>query len=164
MIKEIICEAKRAKFIIYTNPNNSTGNNAYVAVGAYDVNKIVRDAKEYPGSCAILYQGQGTNDDLQKAKAMFHDYRFNSKVTIDESILTEGRIYPERCEVEHTYLVGYRRHEFEAKFKGWVSRADKTPRMKWADKDGTTWEAYMFNGVMSVGTSADPLMIFKEIN
>lgn len=80
--KSVINEARKVKFILYTNPNNVT-NNAYIAIGP-EVKEVLSDARRYPDSYNILYQGSGTNDDLQKAKRMFSDYKFNSSITIDE--------------------------------------------------------------------------------
>ena len=70
----------RKKFVLYTNPNNSTSR-AYIAVGT-DVKDVLRDAREYPGSYSILYQATGTNEDLQKAKSMFSNYSFDSSIEI----------------------------------------------------------------------------------
>jgi predicted HTH transcriptional regulator len=70
-------EAKKEKFILYTNPNNSTSA-GYVAIGADDVREVLKDAKEYSDSYRILYQGSGTQEDFMKAKQMFSDYWFGS--------------------------------------------------------------------------------------
>ena len=86
-VNESLNEGKKQKFLLYTNPNNST-NRAYVAIGAADVREVLSDAKRYSDSYRILYQGNGTQDDLVKAKRMFTDYQFGNE-SIDES-LNEG--------------------------------------------------------------------------
>jgi hypothetical protein len=78
-------EAKKVKFVLYTNPGNSTSA-GYVAIGTEDVREVLSDAKRYSDSYKILYQGSGTQADLVKAKNMFSDYSFGNK-SIDESIL-----------------------------------------------------------------------------
>ena len=80
-------EAKRSKFLLYTNPGNST-NSAYIAIGAEDVREVQRDARTYRDSYKILYQGTGTQEDLEKATKRFSNYSFG-KASIDES-LNEG--------------------------------------------------------------------------
>ena len=77
-------KSKRRKFVLYTNPNNVT-NKAYVAIGE-DVKDVLSDSREYPGSYYILYKGTGTNEDLQKAKAMYSNYSFSN----DETIMATG--------------------------------------------------------------------------
>jgi len=74
-----------------------------------------------------------------------------------------GKLYPEDCIPEKTYLIGYRAHEWKSIFKGW-KLSSKKPVMLWQDTDDTnTWESYMFHGQMCVGTSADLLKIIDEI-
>ena len=75
---------KRRKFVLYTNPNNIT-NNAYVTIGDR-VKNVLSSARLYPGSYEILYQAIGTNADLDKAKALFPNYKFNS----EEKIMKTG--------------------------------------------------------------------------
>jgi uncharacterized protein (DUF302 family) len=77
-------EAKKQKFVLYTNPNNST-DRGYVVIGAADVREILSDAKKYSDSYKILYQGTGTQADLVKAKQMFGDYRFGEE-SIEEAV------------------------------------------------------------------------------
>lgn len=67
----------KQKFILYTNPNNIT-NAAYAAYGALDVNGILRYSKSFPDSYHILYSGRGTNDDINKAKQLFPQYKFTN--------------------------------------------------------------------------------------
>lgn len=67
----------KAKFLLYTNPNNIT-NNAYIVVGNDEVRNVIQSSKKYPGSYNILYQGKGTNSDLQKIKSMYSNYVFNN--------------------------------------------------------------------------------------
>ena len=87
MLESAVTEAKKQKFVLYTNPGNST-NAGYIAIGAADVREILSDAKNYSDSCKILYQGSGTQADLLKAKQMFSDYRFGNE-SIDESTTNE---------------------------------------------------------------------------
>ena len=84
LAESTINEAKKQKFVLYTNPNNST-DRGYVVIGAADVREILSDAKKYSDSYKILYQGTGTQDDLVKAKNMFSDYRFGEE-SIDETV------------------------------------------------------------------------------
>ena len=84
LAESTINEAKKQKFVLYTNPGNSTSA-GYIAIGAADVREVLSDAKNYSDSCKILYQGTGTQDDLVKAKNMFSDYRFGDE-SIDEAI------------------------------------------------------------------------------
>jgi uncharacterized protein (DUF302 family) len=77
-------EAKKQKFVLYTNPNNST-DRGYVVIGAAEVREVLSDAKKYSDSYKILYQGTGTQADLVKAKQMFGDYRFGEE-SIDEAV------------------------------------------------------------------------------
>ena len=83
-IKESLNEGKKEKFLLYTNPGNST-DRAYVVIGAADVREVLSDSKRYRDSYQILFQGSGTQDDLIKAKNMFSNYRFGDE-SIDESI------------------------------------------------------------------------------
>ena len=72
--EQYLNESKKTKFLLYTNPNNIT-NFAYTAIGS-KVKDILNRAKLYPDSYEILYQGTGTNDDLQKAISRFSEYKF----------------------------------------------------------------------------------------
>jgi hypothetical protein len=65
----------KVKFILYTNPNNVT-NRAYLISGAKEVREVLRNAREYTGSYQILYQGKGNEEEQQKAKELFSNYRF----------------------------------------------------------------------------------------
>jgi hypothetical protein len=88
-----IAEAKKVKFVLYTNPGNSTSA-GYVAIGAEDVREVLSDAKRYSDSYKILYQGSGTQADLVKAKNMFSNYSFGNESideNTDESIVTEAK-------------------------------------------------------------------------
>ena len=71
---------KRKKFLLYTNPNNIT-NMAYVALGD-SIKRVMQSSRAYPDSYTILYTAMGTNEDLQKAKAMFSNYSFTNDITI----------------------------------------------------------------------------------
>ena len=86
-LNESLNEGKKQKFLLYTNPGNST-DRGYVAIGA-DVREVLSDAKKYSDSYKILYQGSGTQADLLKAKQMFSDYRFGNE-SMDESISYES--------------------------------------------------------------------------
>ena len=66
---------KKEKFVLYTNPNNTTSR-AYVTIGNYEVNDLLRSSRQYPGSYDILYQGRGTSSDIEKIKQEFRNYRF----------------------------------------------------------------------------------------
>lgn len=83
-VNESLNEGKKEKFLLYTNPGNST-DRAYVVIGAADVREVLSDSKRYRDSYQILFQGSGTQDDLVKAKNMFSTYRFGDE-SIDESI------------------------------------------------------------------------------
>lgn len=83
-------EAKKEKFLLYTNPNNST-NRAYVAIGSAKVKDVMSSARKYSGSYQILHQGNGTNDDLQKAIKVFGNYNFGD-VSIAEGFLGEAKL------------------------------------------------------------------------
>jgi len=74
----------RKKFLLYTNPNNVT-NRGYVAIGE-DVKDVLRSSRDYKDSYTILYQGTGTNEDLQKAKSMYSNYSFGNH----EEIMATG--------------------------------------------------------------------------
>jgi hypothetical protein len=87
-LTENLNEAGKEKFLLYTNPGNST-NRAYVAIGSSDVKEVLSDSRKYRDSYLILHQGSGTQDDLIKAKRMFSNYRFGDETigeSIDESI------------------------------------------------------------------------------
>ena len=60
-----------------------------------------------------------------------------------------------------SYLLGYRNNTWTSTFKGWALEGGE-PRMLWEDPDGMAWEAYLYNGVVSVGTSADTLKVFGK--
>ena len=81
-----------------------------------------------------------------------------------EKYLTEarGKLFPDDCKVGSTYTVGYRSDKWDATFEGWEIK-NNLPRMKWTDEEVGEWDAYMFEGKMSVGSSADPLIIYAEV-
>lgn len=66
---------KKKKFILYTNPNNVT-NRAYSAIGAADVRQVKKDSRTYSGSYRILFEGTGTDADIEQTKAIFSNYSF----------------------------------------------------------------------------------------
>jgi hypothetical protein len=68
-------KTRRTKFLLYTNPNNVTSC-AYTATGAREVREVLQSAREYPDSYKILYQGTGTEEDMQSACKQFSYYRF----------------------------------------------------------------------------------------
>lgn len=80
-----------------------------------------------------------------------------------EHFLTEarGRFYPEDCKTGMKYTVGYRNNTWDATFIGWEIK-DEKPRMKWEDDEIGEWDAYMFEGRMCVGSSADELKIISR--
>lgn len=63
--------------------------------------------------------------------------------------------------VGKTYTIGYRTQRWISTFLGWELQGGE-PYMKWKDEDGTTWEAYIFDGFVAVGSSADPLLVLSE--
>ena len=99
---------KRKKFLLYTNPNNIT-NKAYVALGD-SIKSVMQSSREYPGSYTILYTAMGTNEDLQKAKAMFSNYSFTNDITImkDGGEVTEvdtfNKMLDELDDLTNSYL------------------------------------------------------------
>jgi hypothetical protein len=97
-LKVKVDEAKKVKFVLYTNPGNLTSA-GYVAIGTEDVREVLSDAKRYSDSYKILYQGSGTQADLVKAKNMFSDYSFGNK-SIDESTAYSCDTCGERAEHE----------------------------------------------------------------
>jgi hypothetical protein len=55
--------------------------------------------------------------------------------------------------------VGYRHHRWQSTFVGWVLE-DGVPRAQFRDNDrDTVWEAYLFEGRICVGSSADTLIV-----
>jgi len=86
-------KSPRKKFILYTNPNNTT-NRAYIAVGD-KVKDVLSGSRKYPGSYSILHQGTGTNEDLQKAKSVYSNYTFDDSITImaKGGPANDGRIF-----------------------------------------------------------------------
>ena len=61
------------------------------------------------------------------------------------------------------YKVGYGRHVWESRFEGWTIENNE-PYMNWTDmKNGDPWSAYIYDGVVSVGSSANPLLIHGEV-
>ena len=90
-VNENLNEAKKEKFLLYTNPNNTT-NRAYVAIGSEKVKSVTQGARQYAGSYEILYGPvKGDNADLQKAISMWSDYNFGDAV-IREGELTEAEV------------------------------------------------------------------------
>ena len=83
---------------------------------------------------------------------------------------SKSKLQAEDLEPEKIYQLGYRKHVWVAKFLGWELDEEKKPIMKFIDivdgkpEQDNIYHAYMFNGVMSIGTSADKLIFYKEIN
>ena len=73
----------------------------------------------------------------------------------------QGQVFLEDVEVGKSYNLGYRQTTFTSTFNGWICD-DNGPRMMWEDDEAGNWEAYMFQGYMAVGSSADKLEIFGE--
>jgi hypothetical protein len=70
------------------------------------------------------------------------------------------KVFPK---VGKSYRLGYRTQTFEASFKGWTIENGE-PYMNWVDlKSGDEWSAYIYDGVVSVGSSADPLKVYGEV-
>ena len=89
-VNENLNEAKKEKFLLYTNPNNTTSR-AYVAIGSEKVKDVVSGARQYAGSYQILYGPvKGDNADLQKAISMFSDYNFG------DAVIREGKTVSEK--------------------------------------------------------------------
>ena len=91
-------------------------------------------------------------------------------IICDEINEVSGRarkLYPEDCKHGYKYELGYRTHRWTSTFLGWhiynPGSGEDAPRMQWTDDNGSEWEAYMFEGKMSVGTSADPLIIYADL-
>jgi hypothetical protein len=63
------------KFVLYTNPNNVT-NYAYCAEGAYNANEVLKQAKRFPGSYRILFQGKGNAEKIEQIKSQFASFKF----------------------------------------------------------------------------------------
>ena len=64
----------------------------------------------------------------------------------------------EDCVIGQTYRVGYRNNSWSSTFMGWTIE-DGQPKMNWEDEDGSSWQAYLYNGQFAVGSSADRLEI-----
>lgn len=84
-----------------------------------------------------------------------------------EGLLTKSArsLYPEDLKIGKTYSMGYRSSKFEATFLGW-SVVSGAPEMSFSEPGegrAEEWRAYMFHGVMCVGSSADPLKIYGEL-
>ncbi len=62
-----------------------------------------------------------------------------------------------------TYILRYRNQTWNSTFKGWTLEGGE-PRMHWVDTDGMDWEAYLYDGRVSVGTSADPLNVLGKVS
>jgi len=62
-----------------------------------------------------------------------------------------------------TYILSYRNQTWNSTFKGWTLDGGE-PSMNWVDTDGRSWEAYLYRGVVSVGTSADPLSVLGKVS
>ena len=70
------------------------------------------------------------------------------------------KVYPK---IGKTYMLATRSNSWPATFLGWgISNGE--PEMKWQDADGMTWEAYIYDGVVSVGSGALRLQIKGEVD
>lgn len=86
---------------------------------------------------------------------------------------TARRLFPDDCKPGKTYRLGYRSHTWTSTFVKW-SLDHNGPRMHFKDvpdngpgeehEGGMEWEAYMYNGFMAVGSSADKLLVFEEVS
>ena len=69
--------------------------------------------------------------------------------------------------VGQTYTVGYRSSRWLSTFLGWKLEGGE-PYMMWKDApsenypEGLEWKAYISDGVVVVGSSADPLIIYRK--
>jgi hypothetical protein len=75
-----------------------------------------------------------------------------------------GRIDFEDLEPGLVYELGISRGPIAiSEFMGWKIE-DGAPRMMWRDlDDDTEWEAYLYRGKFSVGSSADPLEVLRVV-
>jgi len=73
-------------------------------------------------------------------------------------------LFPNDCKVGVTYEIGYSSIKVTSKFLGWFLPENESPRMRWIDEGGIfDWEAYMYKGFMAVSSSADKLIVYKEV-
>ena len=85
------------------------------------------------------------------------------KKIIKEEILNERRkLYPEDLKKGKIYLMGYKNHQWKSIFLGWKIDLNG-PKMNFKDEKIGKWEAYMSDGIMCVGSSADKLIVYKEL-
>lgn len=79
-----------------------------------------------------------------------------------------GRVHLEDLEPGGLYQVSIGRQYvgdslFSAEFVGWAL-GDGGPLMKWRDEDdGTEREAYLYKGVFSAGSSAEPISVLRAV-
>jgi len=127
----------------------------------------------------VDYTGQAVDDfdDAEKFATYdwdkLPDWVTSSMYESKDSNINEAKskLYPEDCEPNKLYKVGYGRHQWESEFVEW--RLDKSsytkhaiPCMIWKEQEGVKaleWEAYMFEGKMCVGSSSDTLIVYGEL-
>ena len=83
------------------------------------------------------------------------------EIMASEGLKIAGNRWKKSPVVGKTYTIGYRAQRWASTFLGWELQGGE-PHMKWEDADGTTWEAYIFDGFVAVGSSADPLLVISE--
>ena len=71
-------------------------------------------------------------------------------------------MYPDVVRLGKTYRVGYGGNTTPCKFLGWKIDGNNVTMLFKDVKDGDSWSAYMHNGVMVVGSSANELEIDGE--
>ena len=76
--------------------------------------------------------------------------------------MSRNKLFIDSLKVGDLATLGYRTHRFDSIFAGW-SLDGGAPRAKFVDADGTEWDAYMFEGRMCVGSSADELKVHAII-
>jgi hypothetical protein len=75
-----------------------------------------------------------------------------------------GRVFLEDLEPGVVYALGTPRGAIgTSEFVGWKIDETGAPTMAWRDDDGTAWEAYLYRGKFSVGSSGDPLEVLRVV-
>ena len=75
-------------------------------------------------------------------------------------VTASSEIWPDQCKPGRTYKVETGGHTELCIFRGWKVTPGG-PIMEWVDAATLMrWEAYMYHGQMSAGSSADKILIF----
>jgi len=84
------------------------------------------------------------------------------------SLKKTGGKWKKDPKVGKTYLIGYRSQKWVSTFLGWEIKGGE-PYMRWKDAPSEElkpeymeWEAYIYDGMVVVGSSADPLFVYGE--